>query len=296
VSERSNRATVGSPQGLNLVLRPLAQFLDPKNGSQALEVIDAAADAGFNGVSLWTALEDWGAAEGLTTEALIEHHASRGLSIASTEALTDWATGDASGLEDANIHRLEMSVSAGAGHVIAFTTEKDVPFRMVTAGLTRLCDLASAHGLQVSFEFLPFCRVATLADAVRLLDAVDRDNLGLVIDAWHWFRQPGGPDLDGLRAVPADRIHILQISDAPEASEPDLMLETITARLLPGEGVIDLLGLLETLAAMGARPITMSEVFSTALRAHGSAEFARRQYDSMKAILERHWSSAPTPS
>jgi sugar phosphate isomerase/epimerase len=73
------------------------------------------------------------------------------------------------------------------------------------------------------------------------------------------------------------------------------MLETITARLLPGEGAIDLLGLLEALAAMGARPITVSEVFSTALRARGLAEFARRQYNSMKAILERHWDSATTP-
>lgn len=160
------------------------------------------------------------------------------------------------------------------------------------SGLGHLCDLAAERGLAVSFEFLPFTAVPTIASAVEFLNAVDRDNLGLVIDAWHWFRQPGGPDIATLRTIPPERIHIVQLNDAPQTPAEDIVMETFTARLLPGEGDIDLLALLDALADMGAAPAVMAEVFSMSLAELGAAEFARLQYDASRAVLEQHWTSA----
>ena len=53
-----------------------------------------------------------------------------------------------------------------------------------------ICDKAGALGLNISLEFIPFGGIPTLASAVRLVEAVDRPNLGIVLDVWHWVRQP----------------------------------------------------------------------------------------------------------
>lgn len=115
---------------------------------------------------------------------------------------------------------------------------------------------------------------------------MDRDNLGLVLDAWHWQRQPGGPDLELLRSVPADRIHVLQLNDAAARPAESLRKESLGGRLLPGEGTIDLQSLVDTLTRMGASPLVSSEVFSHALAELGPAENARRQFAAATAVLE----------
>jgi sugar phosphate isomerase/epimerase len=58
---------------------------------------------------------------------------------------------------------------------------------------------------------------------------------------------------------------------------------------LPGDGDIDIVGLLDALADMGAQPIVTSEVFSSDLMARGPAEFAQLQFDAMQTVLETHW-------
>jgi sugar phosphate isomerase/epimerase len=121
---------------------------------------------------------------------------------------------------------------------------------------------------------------------------VDRDNIGLVLDTWHWFRQPGGPNLDALRATPPERIHLLQLNDAPTEAGQDLLTETGTARLLPGDGVIDITSVLDALDDIDAKPLVVSEVFSTSLAESGSAEFARQQFLTTTATLDRHRGSS----
>src|SRR5262249_33553105 len=148
--------------------------------------------------------------------------------------------------------------------------ESEVPsLADAAARLADLCDLAAERGLAISYEFLPPTAVPDLATAARLLDAVDRDNFGLVLDTWHWFLQSGGPDPDTLRGIPPDRIHILQINDAPSDIGDDWALATMTARLLPGDGVVDTAELLAVLDEIGASPVIITEVFSDELRSLG---------------------------
>lgn len=253
----------------------LVAHRDPIGAAQVVALIDAAADAGFDGMSIWTAHHDWAVADGMASEAFFAHHRERGLAIPAAEVIFGWAASD----RRANEHLLDVAARAGASSVIAVTLESAWPDRRAAvAGLAALCDLAAERGLAVSFEFLPWTAVPDLATAVRLIEAVDRDNLGLVLDAWHWLRQPGGPDLVTLRAVGPERIHVLQLNDAPARPSDDLVHEAMAARLLPGEGAVDIPALLAVLAELGAAPAVVSEVFSEALTALGPAENARRQH------------------
>ena len=189
-----------------LATTPLVPHREPISGAEVRSLIDAAADAGFDGVSIWTAHHDWAVADDMTSEEYFDYHRERGLSIPSSEVLLEWAD------TEENRHILDVSARAGASYVIAATIEPGLP---AAAGLGTLCDLAAERGLSISLEFLPFSGLPNIASAVRVLEAADRANLGLVIDLWHWQR--GGPDLETLRSVPPERIHLLQLNDAAAA-------------------------------------------------------------------------------
>jgi sugar phosphate isomerase/epimerase len=279
-----------SDESLVLATTPLTSHRDPVGADRVRAIVDAAADAGFSGVSIWTAHHDFAVADGMSSEEYYAYHGERGLSVPSSEVvMVDWATSDARALAATNSHILDVSARAGASTVItAFVFPELPPVEEVVAGLRTLCDLAAERGMTISLEFLPFTGIPTIADAVRLVDAADRDNLGFVLDTWHWFRQPGGPDVATLRTIPPERIHLFQLNDAPAEPAEDLMAESM-ARLLPGEGAIDIVGLIGVLDEMGAEPVVISEVFSAARLAQlEPAENARRQYAALTAVLEQY--------
>ena len=249
-----------------LATTPLVPHREPISGAEVRSLVDAAADAGFDGVSIWTAHHDWAVADDMTSEEYFDYHRERGLTIPSSEVLLEWAD------TEENRHVLDVSAQAGASYVIAATIEPRLP---AAAGLATLCDLAAERGLSISLEFLPFTGVPNIGSAIRLLEEADRENLGLVLDLWHWQR--GGPDVATLRSVPPERIHLLQLNDAPAQPGEDLIAESMM-RLLPGEGAVDIAEVLGTLVETGASPVVVSEVFSGTLCELGPAENARRQY------------------
>jgi sugar phosphate isomerase/epimerase len=90
---------------------------------------------------------------------------------------------------------------------------------------------------------VPF--VWTLTEAVKLASE-SGPNVGVTLDAWHWYHS-GGTVADILATDPSRVIHV-HVSDAremPPAEVEDNM------RLLPGEGIIDLVGFFRALQKIG---------------------------------------------
>ena len=93
----------------------------------------------------------------------------------------------------------------------------------------------------------PVPLVWTLRDTIELAEA-SGPNIGVTLDAWHWYHSGG--TLADIRVTSASRIVHVHISDArpmPAEQVRDDM------RWLPGEGVIDLVGFLQALKAVGYR-------------------------------------------
>jgi len=145
-----------------------------------------------------------------------------------------------------------------------------------------LCDRAAGRGIDVMLEFLPWSRIGDVSAAARVVRTAGRPNGGVMLDAWHFFR--GRPDFDALRAA-ADLITGIQLDDAPGQAAADLPTETLTARLLPGEGDLDLTAVLATLDEVDARPSIGVEVFSTTLQQLDPLEIARRAGDATRAVI-----------
>jgi sugar phosphate isomerase/epimerase len=271
---------------LGLALGTLVPHRDPIGAAEVIALFDAAAQAGFGSVEFRVAHHDWAVADGMTSEAFAALAGERGLGLGLAEVSDGWVTADRAAVLESSAHLVDVTARVGGTSILAVA--RQLPsWRDGVQGLRHLADLAGDRGLAVTLEWLPYAAVADLRTAARLLEDADRDNVGLCVDTWHWFRQPGGPDVATLRAVPAQRIHLLQLSDAPARPGPDLFTETLTARRLPGDGVIDLDEVLDVLGAQGAAPAVVSEVFSSALAALGPAESARRQHAAARAVLAR---------
>ncbi len=213
---------------------------------------DAAARAGGTDVSVWA------------------HHlpplGGLGLRVRVIEAATAWANGDASAAAEEADHLAALVAEHGAEQVLTVCLEPAIDDEeQAGANLAALADRVGAAGARVVVEFLPWTAIPDLATAWRLVEPVG-PAAGLVLDCWHWQRQPGGPDFDLLATIPADRIAYVQVCDAAAVPGADVMEEAHSARQLPGDGVVDFAALFDALAAIGVTaPFVATEIFNPAL-------------------------------
>ena len=153
----------------------------------------------------------------------------------------------------------------------------------ITAFTKALAIDEAEHGVRVALEFLPWTGLSDLATGWELVRTAGRPNAGLDVDAWHYFR--GRPDAELLRSIPPEHINCVQLDDAdPPLGSPDE--DTMMRRRLPGEGELDLVGLVRVLDEIGVDIGYSVEILSTEFQSLPVAEAARRSYESTRRVLE----------
>ncbi|MBZ9566286.1 sugar phosphate isomerase/epimerase family protein [Modicisalibacter tunisiensis] len=141
---------------------------------------------------------------------------------------------------------LEAGAELGASEVLIAGNDDDEA--RLTDHFAALCDLAAGFGLHPHLEFMPWTGVRDLSQARRIVAAADRPNAGLLIDAFHFDRS--GSRLDELADVPRHWMRYIQLCDVAGPRPDDMQAiihEARQARCFPGEGDIDLTGLLAVL-------------------------------------------------
>ena len=103
-----------------------------------------------------------------------------------------------------------------------------------------------------------------------------------MLDSWHLQRSGGS-----VSEVPAAAVNGIQISDAPAAAEEDVVQETLHRRRLPGDGDVDLVGLLGHLQRGGCGAPIGVEVFSDEISALPLPTALERVVESCRALLAR---------
>lgn len=150
----------------------------------------------------------------------------------------------------------------------------------------RLARLAAGFGLTVDLEFMPWTKVPDLATALRIVETAGEANGGVLVDALHFDRS--ATTLDEIAAMPRNRLNYVQFCDGPRDYDPSdagLIEVARRARLMPGEGGIDLAGL--------ARSIPADAVISIEIPNHalagrmGGAERAAAALRATRRVVER---------
>ena len=284
-----NNTANNTAQDERIILCTATLQEDPMQCSEQnfLAGLDAAAEAEFAGISLWQLHWMLVLGGGLTEQKAKDAVAERGLSVGMVEAIMPWsAPDDAKAIEGA-VGAFELAASFGAENVLAVCLGDEM--ESVKAGAARykeVCRAAQDFGVNVPIEFLPWGAIPSIETAWQIVETADQENGGILIDTWHWQRQPGGPDHERLRQIPGEFIRAVQLCDAAPEAEGDPMTECMTARLLPGEGAVDFPPLLADLAAIGADPLWAPEVFSNKLTAKGPQPMAEAMREATLAVLQ----------
>ncbi|MBC1911670.1 2-keto-myo-inositol isomerase [Listeria booriae] len=152
----------------------------------------------------------------------------------------------------------------GAKYVVAVplvTTEKilkkDIKQSCIEV-LQELSNIAESHGVKIALEFVghPECTVNTFEDAYDIVQAVDRDNVGLVFDSFHFHAM--GSNIENLKNADGSKIFIFHIDDTEDFQ---IGLLTDDDRVWPGHGAIDLEAHITTLKQIGYSDVVSVELF-----------------------------------
>jgi sugar phosphate isomerase/epimerase len=177
---------------------------------------------------------------------------------------------------------LEISARLGARNVLVMSAEPDDARTIERLG--ELCDGAAAYGLTVGLEFAIYTGVRTLAHAAHVVARSKRSNASVLVDALHFSRSGGIPA--DIASVDPSLFRYAQICDAgPDmpgpGDTPALIREARTGRLLPGQGVLPLAGLVAALPA--GLPLAI-EAPSRATADLPALERAKRAYRALSAL------------
>lgn len=135
----------------------------------------------------------------------------------------------------------------------------------------------------VHLEFIPWSSVRTPSDARKVIEMSGRPNARVLLDVLHLDRSEGTAqdlaDLDGA----LDYLHLCDARRLHAGSEDDLIGTARFARLLPGDGEIDLRSVIK---AAPADAVIGIEVPSIKLRRRlGAEELARRALLATKKLI-----------
>ena len=137
----------------------------------------------------------------------------------------------------------DVAIMAGLGAPLVNTVSVDPDWNRTIDQFGALADLAAAAGMGTTVELAPNLTVASLPDALAAIEAVGRSGLRLLIDTMHYGRS--GARARDVAALDPDLIGYVQVSDVKLTPDnPDYWAESITERLVPGTGELDLADLL----------------------------------------------------
>lgn len=136
-----------------------------------------------------------------------------------------------------------------------------------------IADVLSEHGCRLGLEPIGpktlrvgarYEFVHSIPMALDLLGLVDRPNVGLLVDCFHWYTSHAG--VEDLLALTAEQVVYVHINDAVAGVDVDEQLDDV--RRLPGAtGVIDLVGFLQALDRIGYDGPVAVEPFDASLAA-----------------------------
>lgn len=198
------------------------------------------------------------------------------------EILLDWyLTGDARKVSDYERSKMiELGAELGMCNLkIGAKPFENSPNSLenMAEEFSKLCKEVAQVNANVALEIMPFSRLATLEDGLKVVDTGDA-NGGLCLDIWHLAR--GNIDFEKISMVPAHLIKSVELNDAADEVQGDLFNDSTHYRKLCGQGSYDIPLFLNEIKKAGFnQPYYGVELISQEHRVLPLDEMAKRAYE-----------------
>jgi sugar phosphate isomerase/epimerase len=264
------------------------------------DVIAAARKGGFGGVEfnpneVADLIEQQGA------NAVRAMFAAAGIKPAAFGLPTDWRTSEENWRRDLEVLPRQAKAAAEIGctrtmtWILSGDNERPLEVNRAfhIARFRPIARILGDYGIRLGLEFLgpktlresfTFPFLYRMEGMLAMGEEIG-PNVGLLLDAWHWYTSGG--TLEDLRALRAEQVVYVHVNDAPVGIPIEEQIDNV--RALPGEtGVIDIVGFLKTLQAIGYDGPVTPEPFKKELNDLPSDD-ARLHVvgESMRTIFQR---------
>ena len=196
--------------------------------------------------------------------------------------------------------RAALGSAVGATRVSQWVppASDDLPFRenfrFHVNRIRAVAEILADHGCRLGLEHIgpqtlrtgkAYGFIYTQAGMLALSEAIGTGNVGLLLDAWHWYNGLGTES--DLRSLTNDDIVYVHVNDAPAGI--DLTEQLDNQRALPTEtGVIDITMFLRVLSEIGYDGPVTPEPFSQRVRDLPAEQAVAETY----ATLDVAWKAA----
>lgn len=169
-------------------------------------------------------------------------------------------------------------------------TPKDVLRRLYKKRFTESANILARSHVRLGLEFLGPLHIRKqfrYEFIWRMNDMLEfakecGPNVGLLLDAWHWHH--AGATTGDIVHAGKERIVHIHFDDAPNLP-PDKIRDN--ERLMPGEGVINLVGFLHALQKIGYEDALSVEVFGRGLKDMAPEDGARLGLESGRKVFAK---------
>jgi sugar phosphate isomerase/epimerase len=187
---------------------------------------------------------------------------------------------------DTIIADYEAALATGArlGATEALVAGNDPDEARLTASFAAFCELAQRFGIGTNLEPMPWTDCRTFAQGVRIVTAARQEYGGVLIDPIHFDR--AGSEAREIAGVPRVRFRYMQLCDAPAERPTDvdgLLHQARAERLMPGDGGLDLAGILRAVPAN--LPISLEIPMETLARTVPALERTRQMLVKTRRLL-----------
>ncbi len=148
--------------------------------------------------------------------------------------------------------------------------------------LNELADIAKPYGVSLAFEFLgqTDCSVQTLDHCAEIVGLVDRAEVGLVLDTFHFYA--GGSTFEAIDNLSPEKLFIFHINDAEDLPKEQL---TDAHRLYPGMGILPIKEIKAHFDKIGYDRMVSIEIFRPEYWDHDPYEVAKKAKEATEEVL-----------
>ncbi len=149
--------------------------------------------------------------------------------------------------------------------------------------LKEIADIGKSFGIRFQIEGAAWTPIHTLDDCLRLIEVTGRDNVGLVIDFWHFWASRGAEPED-IAKLDAGLIYGVHVSDGYRPGIGEQWVDETELRgVLPGDGDIPVQEWMDAVKATGFDGFVSGEFLNPILWERDHVEVAT----AMRIAMER---------